>query len=690
MNKTTNWVFYLTAVFFVAIVPVQAAGTLVADGGFGGRLDIESQDVRVTINNGIAVTEVTQIFVNKENRIVEALYTFPVPKAASVANFSMWIKGKEMIGEVLEKKKARKIYESYKKTRVDPGLLEQKDYRTFEMRIFPIAAKAKQKVKVTYYQELNVDHDWATFAYPLASVIDGATSTRTTGRFSLDLKVKSEVPIVKMESSSHAGDFAFVSHNDNYWQASLEVKEGDLNRDLVLAYKLKRPKTGFDIICSNTGEEDGYFCMIMSVGKELEDKQKGMDYIFLLDISGSMAQDRKLGISTESIEVFINELGPEDRFNMMSFNVGVNSLFDKTKAVTAANQKDILAFLDKQKAIGGTDLRPAIQKAYQFQNPDRPLNVIILSDGITEQNSTSELMRIVKNRPKNTRVFCIGVGNDINRPLLKDVAKRSGGLAAFLSRGDNFKRQAQAFRRKLLRPAISNLTVDFGRAIYDVEPKEIGNLYHGMPVRIYGRYKKSGDRKITLNGDIMGRSFKQSPIIHFPKEDLDNPEIERMWAWQRTQSLLAEADRKGSRSTAAQEVVRLGEAYSIVTEYTSFLVLENDNEYKRWKIDRKNALRIKRDRRSRKRLNEDLAKMRQGVEKKLGPADQPEVVEKANTSQKRKSTNTPQPQVTRKNSPQRKTRRSWDLGGGGAFGGLEVLAIALLAGGSVILNRKEK
>src|SRR4051794_5082866 len=70
-----------------------AAGLLIAEGGLGGSLEIKEQDVKVTINNGVAVTEVDQIFLNKENRIVEALYTFPVPRGASVASFSMWING---------------------------------------------------------------------------------------------------------------------------------------------------------------------------------------------------------------------------------------------------------------------------------------------------------------------------------------------------------------------------------------------------------------------------------------------------------------------------------------------------------------------------------------------------------------------------------------------------------------------
>src|SRR5258708_4527205 len=105
------------------LVPLcsPAAGLLIAAGGLGGVLEVKEHDVQVTINNGVAVTRVTQVFHNTEKRPVEALFTFPVPRGASVASFSMWINGKEMLGEVLEKKRAREIYDSYKQVRRDPG-----------------------------------------------------------------------------------------------------------------------------------------------------------------------------------------------------------------------------------------------------------------------------------------------------------------------------------------------------------------------------------------------------------------------------------------------------------------------------------------------------------------------------------------------------------------------------------------
>src|SRR6478736_2766419 len=200
---------------------LDAAGLLIADGGFGGVLEIQEHDVKVTINNGVAVTQVTQVFRNTENRQVEALYTFPVPKGASVANFSMWINGKEMVGEVVEKQRARQIYDSYKTKRRDPGLLEQTDFRTFDMRIFPIGPEADQKVEITYYQELDFDHDTATYVYPLATVTRKGVDSRPVGKFAMELNVKSAVPIVDLKSPSHGEAFAIAKHSENYWQANL-------------------------------------------------------------------------------------------------------------------------------------------------------------------------------------------------------------------------------------------------------------------------------------------------------------------------------------------------------------------------------------------------------------------------------------------------------------------------------------
>lgn len=681
----------------LASAPASAAGLLVAEGGFGGVLEMKEHDVRVTVNNGIVVTHVEQTFVNTEKRIVEALYTFPVPKGATVSNFSMWINGKEMIGEVVEKKRARQIYESYKQTRVDPGLLEQVDYKTFEMRIFPIAAGAEQRVRLTYSQELDADHDWATYVYPLATSAKKGIDQRTTGRFSLTMQATSEVPFAELRSPSHGDRFVVVPHNERYYEASMEVDGGDLSRDVVIAYRAQRARTGVDVIASNTQDEDGYFMLTLTAGKELESLNKGMDYVFIVDVSGSMARDGKLGASRESVAAFVNTLGDDDRFDVMAFNVTPTTLFNQLTAADAATRDRASDFLRTREARGGTILRPAVEAAYRYADPDRTLNVVILSDGMTEQGEQRELIGLIRNRPAGSRVFCVGVGNEVNRPLLQQIATDAGGLAAFVSRGDDFERQAKAFGRKLKHPALADVRVGFdGAGVYDVEPMRMGDLFHGTPLRVYGRYRGSGDVTVTLTADLAGETVQKQVTLELPKRDDTNPQIERMWALRRVNRLMDEARANGSPASVTNEIVSLCEGYSIVSEYASFIVLENDAEYRRWKIDRRNASRIQRDRAAEVAVRQRLERMRADAAQKIGPASADDAKPTAAQPARPTANANPQPTQTRtttNSAPQRPRSRDIGFGGGGGGGAIDPISgtiVLSLGAWGLIASRKRR
>lgn len=620
------WILCLTTLAVAGVLSLftvpaaNASGLLIAEGGFGGRLLIKEQIVRVTINNGIAVTEVNQIFLNTEDRIVEALYTFPVPAHASVSNFSMIINGKEMIGEVVEKKRARQIYESYKRTKRDPGLLEQVNYKTFEMRVFPIQPKAEQHIKVVYYQPLDVDADWTNYVFPLATSTKGVNE-KTDGKFAFTLDIKSEIPVTQVTSPSHPNEFVVVNHSDEYARASMEVPEGDLSRDVVIAFQTKRANTGMDLITSKHTGEDGYFMMSLTAGEELENATGGMDYVFVVDISGSMRNDGKLVLSQKAVQAFVNALGAEDRFDVMVFNSKPEMMFGQLGEVNDEGKAQLKGFLGEQFARGGTDLRPAMTAAYRYKQADRELNVVVLSDGMTERGEQQELLTLINEAPASSKVFCVGIGNDVNRPLLRQLAESAGGLATFISHGDDFERQADAFRRKLVHPVATDLQIKVdGIRVYDMLPGALPSLFHGKPIRMIGRYEGSGPADVTISGTVMGRPFEQTVNFEFPELDANNPQIDRMWAWYQVQSLMGQMRLKGKSVEIENQIVDLCEGYSIVSEYASFIVLENDREYKRWKIERKNAIRIQRDRQARKALNDSLKELRDEAMANLGPS----------------------------------------------------------------------
>ena len=91
--------------------------------------------------------------------------------------------------------------------------------------------------------------------------------------------------------------------------------------------------------------------------------------------------------------------------------------------------------------------------------------------------------------------------------------------SAFLSAGDNFTRQAKAFRQKLTRPFATALDLKiYGVEVTDLEPAVVPNLYYGTPVRIYGRYQGGGKADVTLRGSMKGVETKQAAQLRVSQD----------------------------------------------------------------------------------------------------------------------------------------------------------------------------
>ena len=213
------------------------------------------------------------------------------------------------------------------------------------------------------------------------------------------------------------------------------------------------------------------------------------------------------------------------------------------------------------------------------------------------------------------------------------------------------------------------------------------NLYPGSPVRVYGRYRGAGRADIQLRASINGRELKESAKLEFPKVDLANPEIDRLWAQRRINGLLKQADRQGDRSSVIAEIVRLGEDFSITTEYTSFIVLENDAEYQRWKITRKNVDTFGRDQVAQGKRREQLELIRNKAMADLGPQPPKPAAPSAPQQLAFNTRSTPQsdPAPTTPTPNQPAPRQSWNMGtGSGPVGPLGVLAALWL------LRRKQR
>jgi len=147
--------------------------------------------------------------------------------------------------------------------------------------------------------------------------------------------------------------------------------------------------------------------------------------------------------------------------------------------------------------------------------------------------------------------------------------------------------------------------------------------------------------------------------------------------------------RKNKSFLLRTSYVRLGEGYSIVTEYTSFLVLENDGEYQSWKISRNNLKRVGNDRNAQALVEKQLEGMRNKVMADIGPAASGKneakpgqqtrlPSEQTNPGQMAKARQTALPSVPRNESGNQ----------GGGTGPVGPLFLLVAAGAVVISHRK--
>ena len=163
---------------------------------------MQTHHVQVTINNGFARTEVDQVFANSGDLDLEAVYSFPVPRQASLSELSLWIDGREVLGEVLEKQQARRMYEKQKNRGNDTALAEKDDYKTFNVRVSPVRAQDQTRVRLVYYQPLEVDLNIGRYVYPLEEggvdeerIAFWSVDDKVHSSFSFNLTLKSAFPV---------------------------------------------------------------------------------------------------------------------------------------------------------------------------------------------------------------------------------------------------------------------------------------------------------------------------------------------------------------------------------------------------------------------------------------------------------------------------------------------------------------
>ncbi len=608
---------------WLLIGSANAAGLLTPVDGSLPALAIKDHHVDVVIEDGYAITTVEQVFHNPHNQDLEAHYSFPVPQKGAVAEFTLWIDGKPVTGEVLEKQAARQIYETEKAAGHDAGLTEQDAYRTFDVLVTPVRAQADTRVRLVYLQPAHVDTGIGRYVYPLeeggvdeAKLAFWTANEKVTDAFSFDLRVRSAYPVEAVRvpgqsgaSITQAGEGEWLVHLGNNAPHAQGDDEGttaatapplapagqpafQLDKDLVVYWRHKAGLPGsVDLVAYKpTPEARGTFMMVVTPGDDLKPIQEGRDWVFVLDISGSM--QGKYATLSDGVQRALKKLRPTDRFRIVLFNRNAREL---TPGFVTATPEQVRHFGNAVANVSpnnGTNLYAGLKLGLDALDADRSSGVVLVTDGVANVGEVEQRRFIELIGRKDIRLFTLVMGNSANRPLLEAMTRESGGFAISVSNSDDIVGQLLSATSKLTHEALHGVEVKIdGVKTADLSPQKIGSLYRGQQLVLLGHYWGDGMASVSLNGRVSGEDKQYQTRFAFPAVALENPEIERLWAFAGIEDLNQQIADFGEKPDVKQAVVDLAKEYGLVTDYTSMLVVR-DEVFAKHGIARDNQARL--------------------------------------------------------------------------------------------------
>ena len=617
-----------------------AAGLLVPNGG-GPSLTLAEQHVSVTLENGYSITEIDQIFKNPHPQDRDARYSFPVPKDAAVGEFTYWIDGKPVHAEVLKKQEARDLHTREKNQGRETALVEQDDYRTFDVDVAPVLAGQDVRIRLVYLQKQSVDHSIGRYVYPLEE--GGVDEQRdafwtrndqVSEAFSFRMKLRSAYPVDAVRVTN--GQATVTQIDAGEWDVLIESKQGSgttrgpglddqnieaieaqqsligssavkqsatsayaLDKDIVVYWRLAENLPGaIDLVTyRDQNSSTGTFMLTLTPGVDLNPITEGRDWIFVLDTSGSM--QGKFSSLIEGVRRSLSTLTTADRFKIILFS---DRARDFTNGYLPADQNSVEAVLhklDSLQAGGSTNLFDGLSAAAKSLDRDRTTAVLLVTDGVANVGP-SKLAKFLKlMEPVDVRLFTAIMGNSANEPLLDGLTKHTEGFALNVSNDDDIVGLMMQMTSKVTHEAMHNLKVSInGVRTNGITPDKFNRVYRGEQLVMFGKYSGDGTARLTINTEISGEKKQFDSDVVFPKVDTENPELERLWAFAKIKSLQAQQDVMGETDDTQQGITDIALEHGLVTNYTS-LVVVRDEIFAQEQIERKNAHRVEREHQAR-------------------------------------------------------------------------------------------
>jgi Ca-activated chloride channel family protein len=613
-------IFLAVAIAFVNLVPakesgvVEAASGKVTQGalqvmGRNGRprdeCPLKHTDVKAEVSGQLARVTVTQEFHNPFREKIEAVYVFPLPQSAAVDDMTMVVGGRTVKGKIKRREEAQAIYEAAREAGQTASLLDQERPNIFTQSVANIAPGAEVKITISYIEFLKYEAGTYEFVFPMVvgpryipgqptgkrgggwapdtnKVPDASRITprvapkgmRAGHDISIEVKLDAGVPIDGLQSTLHEVDLA---RTDNH-RAVVRLKDQATipNKDFILKFDVAG-KAISDAVMTHRGAQGGFFTLILQPPERVTAADvTPKELVFVLDTSGSMS-GFPIEKAKETMKLALDNLYPEDTFNLITFSGDTHVLFPQPVPATRENLQLAQSFLASRQGSGGTEMMNAIRAALAPSDEQNHVRIVcFMTDGYV--GNDMEIISEIQKHP-NARVFAFGIGSSANRFLLDKMAEHGRGEVEYVTPEDDGSAAARRFHERVRNPLLTDIEINWaGLPVADVYPKRLPDLFSAKPLILTGRYTSAARGAIRLRGNLAGQNFVKEIPVELPESQPEHDSMATLWARTRIDDLMSQ-DYAGIQNDDPQPDVReaitqLGLEYRLMTQFTSFVAFE--------------------------------------------------------------------------------------------------------------------
>jgi Ca-activated chloride channel family protein len=557
--------------------------------------------VDVVLRDGIARTEVEEVFHNDTAQVLEGRFVFPLPADASISRLTLWVNDKPVDGEIVEKKRAAAIFQQIVDDTVrprDPALLEWVAGGDFSLKIFPLPPKGSRKVRIAYDEVLKESGGRVRYVYPLSV---GAERQTQIDDFSAE--VRAADTRAKLGQVETPGFAAKKSGDDRGFHVSFDAQKFVPERDFVVSYARDRDddaelaayvpswgefKGGGLDDAARGAEGTGYFALRLRADLPwgMTPSHVRRDRAIVIDTSHSQSKETLDG-EARLASGLARQLDPDERFVVLACDSACSSY---PESGLAAPTSEHLASLDRwlaDKAPGGSsDLAGALMDGARRLDKSGSGQLVYVGDGSPTSGELSadavadRVRRILNDRKVDLRFF--GAGRAVDEVVLSALAQSLGATYEPVTTGDSIEQRIADLGMTLRSPVIRAASIELPPSFGEVYPRKLRNLRLGEQVVLVGRLSANEPGEIKLRGELDGQPYALTRAVRWTAEAArQNPLVPRLWALERISDLESAND-----PATVRHVIDLSRRYHVMSRYTSLLVLENDQMFADYGIRR--------------------------------------------------------------------------------------------------------